>query len=74
MPTMGALSRCPPVDPRTLAEPNENTPPSDATAQYPCCPLTCTPPTIGRLSGLPSIDPKNGTPKVKMPPSDAISV
>ena len=33
MPTTGSLSRTPPVDPKNLASPKANTPPSEATSQ-----------------------------------------
>jgi hypothetical protein len=56
MPTMGLLSAMPPVEPQNCALPNENTPPSEATSQYP--PFgSATPSTIGLASGTSSVSP-----------------
>ena len=51
-----------------------NTPPSRATNQYPRPVDVAAIPTIGWLSTVPPVDPRNGaSPKVKIPPSRATS-
>src|SRR5438067_2201453 len=58
--------------PKNGASPNVNTPPSEATIQYPRPLGVAAIPTIGWLSRRPPIDPKNGAPPtVNRPPSDA---
>ena len=62
MPTMREFRRMLPVDPKKRAEPNENTPPSSATNQYPLPSGVGVMPTTGRFSRIPPVEPKNGTP------------
>ena len=74
MPTMGRLRGLPPIEPSNGASPKENTPPSEATSQYPPPSAVVAMPTMGRLRGLPPIDPWNGaSPKENTPPSEATS-
>lgn len=49
MPTMGALSGLPPIEPWKAASPKEKTPPSDATSQYPLPSEDAAAPTNGTL-------------------------
>src|ERR1700722_5874251 len=77
MPTMGLLSLTPPIDPWNPALPKVNTPPSEATVQYPwpLAPdrvMVGAMPTMGCASLIPPIDPsKPRPPKANIPPSDA---
>src|SRR5579871_3948172 len=59
MPTMGALSFRPPVDPRNVASPKAKMPPSDATSQYPPPSADAAMLTMGRLSFSAPAEPKN---------------
>src|SRR5260370_36386309 len=61
----------PPVDPRKEASPNEKTPPSGATSQYPCREGVASMPTMGFASLMPPVEPKNpALPNENTPPSD----
>ena len=51
IPTIGALSGWPPIEPSKPAAPKLKIPPSDATNSYPCWPGTAAIPTIGAFSG-----------------------
>ena len=84
MPTMGRLSdwpglSTPGTEPSKGASPKQNTPPSEATIQYPPPSGVVAMPTTGWLRvwpGLrtPGTDPwKSASPKLKMPPSAATS-
>ena len=53
MPTIGALSRRAPADPKNPASPKVKMPPSDATSQYPPPDGVAAMPTIGALSVRP---------------------
>ncbi len=53
IPTIGALSRRAPADPKNPASPKLKMPPSDATSQYPSPDGVATMPTIGALSVRP---------------------
>src|SRR6478752_7532674 len=57
MPTTGALSGWPPIDPKNFASPNAKIPPSDATSQYPAPDDVAAAPTIGLFSDFPPIEP-----------------
>ncbi len=57
MPTTGLLRRVAPIDPRKVADPNVNTPPSDATSQYPAPPGAGAIPTTGLLSRRLPVEP-----------------
>ena len=72
MPTTGLFRTIPPVDPKNLASPKVNTPPSDATNQYPPPSGVAAMPTTGLFRTIPPVDPKNlASPKVNTPPSAA---
>src|SRR2546423_14181065 len=61
----------PPVEPRKEALPNEKTPPSEATSQYPCREGVASIPTMGFASLMPPVEPKNwALPNENTPPSD----
>src|SRR5262245_53253201 len=69
MPTMGWLSRTPPVLPKNEASPKQKTPPSVAASQYPPPLGVGAKPTIGRFSRMPPSEPWNAaSPKQKTPP------
>ncbi len=71
MATTGLLSLTAPIDPKNGAS-KENTPPSEATVQYPPVAGSAAMPTMGLLSLTAPIDPWNGAlPKAKTPPSEA---
>ena len=71
MATTGLVSLTAPIEPRNGAS-KANTPPSDATVQYPPVAGSAAIPTIGRLRCVPPIEPKKGAlPKEKIPPSEA---
>ncbi len=57
MPTIGWFRVSLPVDPWNRAEPKAKIPPSEATSQYPPPVGAAAMPTIGRLSGLPPMEP-----------------
>ncbi len=62
------------MEPKKPAPPKVNTPPSEATSQYPPPSAAAAIPTTGLLSGLPPMEPKNpALPKLKTPPSEATS-
>ena len=62
----------PPIDPSNPAPPKANTPPSEATSQYPCPSGAAAIPTTGAASAVPPIDPSNpASPEAKTPPSEA---
>jgi hypothetical protein len=69
MPTIGLFSARPPVEPQNWALPKVNTPPSDATSQYP--PVgSVAEPTIGFCSDTAMVSPSNAAPpKVMTPPA-----
>src|SRR5580658_7054815 len=70
---MGFTSARPPIDPKYPASPKANTPPSDATNQYPPPSEVAAMPTTGATRCRPPIDPANpAPPKLKTPPSDAV--
>src|SRR4051812_37101102 len=72
MPTIGLASRRPPMDPRNGASPKLNTPPSEATIQYPRPVGVAATPTIGWFRWRPPLDPKKPAPPTgKMPPARA---
>ncbi len=74
IPTTGAWSGLPPIEPSKAAEPKLKTPPSDPASQYPPPSGVAAIETMGAWSGLPPIDPsKVASPKLKMPPSLATS-
>src|SRR5262245_32167254 len=57
MPTIGAFSVMSPVEPKNFPDPNVNTPPSEATNQYPSPAGTRAPPTTSQFSGTPAAEP-----------------
>ena len=64
----------PPIEPKNVASPNANTPPSDATSQYPLPSGVAAMPTTGRLRRMPPVEPKNvASPNPNTPPSEATS-
>src|ERR1700685_4160951 len=64
---------CPGTDPRKVAFPKENTPPSEATNQYPPPSGVAAMPTMGLLSAMPPVEPWNcAFPKENTPPSVAV--
>ena len=74
MPTMGALRRTAPSDPRNGALPKVKTPPSAAVNQYPRPSGVAVMPTMGALSRTPPSEPwKVALPKENTPPSAATS-
>ena len=73
MPTMGAVRAIPPVEPKNLASPKQNTPPSAATSQYPPPSGVAAMPTIGAVRAIPPAEPKKAAPKLNTPPSAATS-
>src|ERR1700686_1265188 len=71
MATTGLVSFTAPIDPKNGAS-NANTPPSEATVQYPPVAGSAAMPTMGLLSFTAPIEPWNpASPKVNTPPSDA---
>ena len=74
MPTIGALSRLPPVEPKNFAWPNVKMPPSRAKSQYPLPVLVGVSPSTGELRCMAPVEPKNfASPKQNTPPSPATS-
>ena len=74
MPSIGTRLTIPwpGTDPRKVAFPKENTPPSEATNQYPPPSGVAAMPTMGVLSGMPPVEPwKAASPKANTPPSEA---
>ena len=72
MPTAGDARRGDASDPWKRASPKLNTPPSDATSQYPFPLGVAAIPTIGWLRTMAPVLPKNcASPYEKIPPSDA---
>src|SRR5882672_10108910 len=70
MPTTGLFRRMPPVDPKKAASPNEKTPPSEATSQYPCLEGVASTPAMGFANLMPPVEPKNWAfPNENTPPS-----
>ena len=71
MPTTGLASLTAPIDPKNGAS-KANTPPSEATVQYPPVAGSAAMPTMGLFSLTAPIDPSNrAEPKVNTPPSEA---
>ena len=74
MPTMGLFRRMLPVDPENTASPKANTPPSEATNQYPAPVGVAAIPTMGLFRRMLPVDPeKTASPKANTPPSEATS-
>src|SRR5579872_4039386 len=74
MTAIGALTGLPPIDSKNVAVPKANTPPSDATSQYPWSSGVPAMPATGALRAVPLIEPVNtAVPRVNTPPSDATS-
>ncbi len=57
MPTTGLFRGWPPVDPKNPASPKVNTPPSEATNQYPWPSGVAAMPTTGLFRGWPACEP-----------------
>ena len=73
MPTMGRFSGLAPMEPRNAASPKAKIPPSEATSQYPAPLAVGVMPTMGFTNCSAPVEPSNGAPKAKMPPSDAVN-
>jgi hypothetical protein len=70
--TTGRFKRIAPADPANTASPNANTPPSDATNQYPLPSGVDAAATTGRFRCIAPADPANtASPNANIPPSDA---
>ncbi len=74
MPTIGALSELPPIDPWNAGTAEGEDPAVGADQPVPPGRGSAAMPTMGALSELPPIDPwKTASPKAKIPPSAATS-
>src|SRR5947208_1969802 len=70
---MGAGNVRSPSEPGNGADPNANTPPSDATNQYPPPSGAAATPTTGRFNTRSPNDPKNRAPSTERTPPSAVA-